>query len=177
MRGTIAQLAEEAQKSNALIEEFLGYFRDKRGIPDDSVAIASPPKRQRVTGNAGDDASRLVQSSTSEGNSKPISSLANLLTTESELFKEGGVGSSKNILASTLLQDLFAGGHLSGGTALTSTMLNYIPRENQHFYKAVMMLIDMVLTDKQKALLRTKKKEIPHIDVRCDSVGKHFAQH
>jgi 4-diphosphocytidyl-2C-methyl-D-erythritol kinase len=57
---------------------------------------------------------------------------------------------------------LFAGGHLSGGTALTRTMLNYIPRENQHFYKAVMML---VLTDKQKALLRTKKKEIPRVDV------------
>jgi hypothetical protein len=164
MRGTIAQLAEEARKSNALIEEFLGYFRNKRGIPDDSVAIASPPKRQRVTGN-GDDASRLVQSSTSEGNSKPISSLSNLLTTESELFKAGEVGSSKNILASTLLRDLFAGGHLSGGTALTSTMLNYIPRENQHFYKAVMMLIEMVLTDKQKALLRTKKKEIPCVDV------------
>jgi hypothetical protein len=80
MRGTIAQLAEEAQKSNALIEEFLGYFRNKRGIPDDSVAIVSPPKCQRVTGN-GDDASRFVQSSTSEGNSKPISSLSNMLTT------------------------------------------------------------------------------------------------
>jgi hypothetical protein len=89
MRGTIAQLAEEARKSDALIEEFLGYFRNKRGIPDDSVAIASPPKCQRVTGN-GDDASRLVQSSTSEGNSKPISSLSNLLTTESELFLRQG---------------------------------------------------------------------------------------
>jgi hypothetical protein len=44
-------------------------------------------------------------------------------------------------------------------------MLNYIPRENQHFYKAVMMLIEMVLTDKQKVLLRTKKKEIPRVDV------------
>jgi hypothetical protein len=44
-------------------------------------------------------------------------------------------------------------------------MLNYIPRENQHFYKAVMMLIEMVLTDKQKALLRTKKKAIPRVDV------------
>jgi hypothetical protein len=40
------------------------------------------------------------------------------LTTESELFKAGEVGSSKNILTSTLLRDLFAGGHLSGGTAL-----------------------------------------------------------
>mmetsp|Transcript_12959 Transcript_12959/g.23459 ORF Transcript_12959/g.23459 Transcript_12959/m.23459 type:complete len:89 (+) Transcript_12959:633-899(+) len=28
-----------------------------------------------------------------------------------------------------------------------------------------MMLIEMVLTDKQKALLRTKKKEIPRVDV------------
>jgi hypothetical protein len=44
-------------------------------------------------------------------------------------------------------------------------MLNYIPRENQHFYKAMMMLIGMVLTDKQKALLHTKKKEIPRVDV------------
>jgi hypothetical protein len=129
MRGTIAQLVEEAQKSNALIEEFLGYFRNKRGIPGYSVAIASPPKCQRVTGNGGD-ASRLMQSSTSEGNSTPISSLSNLLTTESELFKAGEFGSSKNILTSTLLIDLFAGRHLSGGTALTSTMLNYIPRES-----------------------------------------------
>jgi hypothetical protein len=52
-------------------------------------------------------------------------------------------------------------------------MLNYIPRENQHFYKAVMML---VLTDKQKALLRTKKKEIPCIDV-TQLENTHFAQH
>lgn len=134
---------------------------------------ASPPKCQRVTGN-GHDASRLVQSSTSEGNSKPISSLSNLLTTESELFKAGEVGCSKNILASTLLHDLFAGGHLLGGTALTSTLLNYIPRENQHFYKAVMILIEMVSMDKQKVLLHIKKKEIPCVDV---TVGKHFAQH
>ena len=54
MRGTIAQLAEEARKSNALIEEFLGYFRNKRGIPDASVAIASPPNHQRITGNGND---------------------------------------------------------------------------------------------------------------------------
>jgi hypothetical protein len=164
MRGTIAQLAEEARKSNALIEELLGYFRNKRGIPDDSVAIASPPKRQPVKGN-GNNASRLVQSSTSKGNSKPISYLTNLLTTESELFKAGEVGSSKNILTSTLLRNPFAGGHLSGGMALTSTMLNYIPSKNEHFYKAVMMLIEMVLKDKQKALLHTKKKEIPCVDV------------
>jgi hypothetical protein len=49
MRGTIAQLVEEAQKINALIEEFLGYFRKKRGIPDYSVALVSPPKCQHVT--------------------------------------------------------------------------------------------------------------------------------
>ena len=47
-----------------------------------------------------DNASRLLQSSTSEGNSNPISSLSNLLTTASELFKTGEFGSSKNILMS-----------------------------------------------------------------------------
>jgi hypothetical protein len=59
-----------------------------------------------------------------------------LLTAESELFKAGEVGSSKNILASSVLSCktcLQVATNLFGGMALASTMLNYIPRENQHF--------------------------------------------
>jgi hypothetical protein len=39
-----------------------------------------------------------------------------------------------------------------------------------------MMLIEIMLTDKQKVLLHTKKKEIPRVNV-TQLLGKHFPQH
>jgi len=100
-----------------------------------------------------------------EGQSdEAVPSVLKQLTTETELFKAGEVGSSKKILVSTLLRDLFTDGHLSGGAAFTSTMLSYIPRENKHFYKAAMALVEEVLMDEQRALLRTSRKDIPLVD-------------
>ena len=86
------------------------------------------------------------------------------MTTETELFKAEEIRSSKKILVSTLLQDLFTDGHLLVGAALTSMMLSYVPHENKHFSKAAMALVEEVLIDEQRALLHTSRKDIPLAD-------------